>query len=363
LCCIFAYKCLLGSVAKYIIFVFLFISSLAFADDYSFAIRGTYHKKNLLIENPYSYQYNQYSITKIVLNNSQVNINPKSSVIEVNLSHLKENDSVVVVVFHRKWGKPKAINFYHLLHENKSEEERIDIYEGYYFDKPIFFESPYNDDDECIKSVWLNGKKIKEQVKTSAFQVDPEKFGVIKGQKVKIEIKHHPKCKPKLLNPQVIRLQDHFVFENVSLKGKLLEWKTLNEKTSGVFFVEHFFNENWVVIQEVKITKPNGKYGTYVEHISGDNIYRIKYVEELPYHEETISISLEHFEDTKPCNFYPQNVEKKLHLTKETYYEITDDSGKHITYGRGIEIDVSNYTDGVYMLYFDNEIGKFYKKK
>lgn len=355
----------MGSANKYIVLLLFLVVINGFSQEYNYTIRGTYHKKNLLIENPFSYQYNQYSITKILLNNTQVNINPKSSVIEVNLSHLKENDSVVVNIYHKNWGKPKAINYYQLIHENKVDEERTDIYEGYYFDKKLFFENPYDDDTEeyCIKSVWLNGKKITEDTKATALEIKPEKYGIIKGQKLKIEVKHSSKCKPKLLNPQVIRLQDHFVFENVSLKGKLLEWKTINEKSTGQFFVEHFFNENWVVLEEVKITKMNGKYGTYVEHISGDNMYRIKYVEELPYHEETLSNSVEFFEDTKPCNFYPQNVEKKLHLTKDTYFEITDISGKHITYGKGMEIDVSKYEDGVYMLYFDNEIGKFYKKK
>ena len=138
--------------------------------------------------------------------------------------------------------------------------------------------------------------------------------------------------------------------------------KTINEKVGGKFFIELYFNENWLVVSEIKVSKVSGKHGTYIEPISGDNKFRVKYVEELPYHEESFSNTVEYFNDTQPKEFFPQNVDKKLHLTGPTLYEITDHHGKHLLYGKTTEIDFTSYPSGVYYIYFDNTIGKFYKK-
>ncbi len=62
-------------------------------------------------------------------------------------------------------------------------------------------------------------------------------------------------------------------------------------------------------------------------------------------------------------NFYPFEANSKLYFTNETKYQIEDLSGKVLSKGKGVEVDISGLSAGDYVLKYDKKTSKFTKKK
>jgi hypothetical protein len=199
-------------------------------------------------------------------------------------------------------------------------------------------------------------------IQSSAYEID---LSHLKDQDpVSIKITHKDDCKPKILNPQVIKASSTFAFSSFHVEKDKIIWATKGEKPKGKHFIEHFVNNSWMVVKELA-GKESVIVNTYNEvaksHHSGLNKYRIKYIE----HEGQIFYSpvVEFVSDLPPIDFYPKRVTDKIYLTpREAVFELLDAYGNVVKKGNGKEIDMTDLGSGVYYLNTDNKTFILFKK-
>lgn len=233
---------------------------------------------------------------------------------------------------------------------------------GEYQGKNIYVQNPLSKDkiNFCTSEVYLNERLINNSPKTSAYEIDLSKLEI--GGPVFIKIVHKEDCTPKVINPQVIRSKSKFQFLNVNADALSIHWSTIGELPYGKFFLEHYRNKGWINIETIsgKGSFDANMYDVAPEHHTGDNKYRIKYVQS----DGKIFFSqiFDFFNDVEPISFFPTMVVDKITLSRASDYSVVDSYGNHITEGKGTEIELNNLKAGLYFLYVDNREEKFVKK-
>lgn len=233
---------------------------------------------------------------------------------------------------------------------------------GEYQGKNLYVQNPLSKDkiNFCTSAVYLNEQLVNTAPKTSAFAIDLS--GLEIGDPVYIKIVHKDGCKPKIINPQVIRSKSMFQFLNVQADALSVHWTTSGELPYGKFFLEHFRNKKWEIIETIsgKGSFEVNQYDIKPEHHTGENRYRIKYIQNN--NKIFFSTIFEFFNDVDPISFYPTMVVDKITLSRTSDYEVIDSFGNQITKGKGKEIDLDNLKAGLYFLYVDNREERFVKK-
>lgn len=233
---------------------------------------------------------------------------------------------------------------------------------GEYQGKNIYVQNPLSKDkiNFCTSEVYLNEQLINTSPKTSAFEINLSHLEI--GGSVFIKILHKEGCKPKVINPQVIRSKSKFKFLNVHADVLSVHWVTVGELPYGKFFIEHYRNKKWGNIEIItgKGSFESNQYNVKPEHHTGDNKYRVKYVQS----DGKIFFSrvFDYFNDVEPISFFPTLVLDKITLSRESYYSVIDSYGNQMTKGKGKEITLNNLKSGLYFLLVDNREEKFVKK-
>lgn len=234
--------------------------------------------------------------------------------------------------------------------------------QGVYQGKNLYVQNPFtgNMKDFCTSEVFVNDQLVLSNVQSSAFEIDLSTLGM--NEPVTIKITHKDDCKPKILNPQVIKASSAFQFSAVNVDSELITFVTKGEKPRGRFFVEQYKNNTWTTVREVS-GKENpiiNNYSDKPSHHSGLNKYRVKYLQNDG--QVFYSQVVEFMSDLKPIEFYPKRVTDKIYLSRESDYEILDQYGNVISKGSKKEIDLMKASTGVYYLNVDNQTFKFFKK-
>jgi len=233
---------------------------------------------------------------------------------------------------------------------------------GEYQGKNIYVQNPLSKDkiNFCTNEVYLNERLISNSPKTSAYEIDLSDLEI--GGPIFIKIVHKEGCTPKVINPQVIRSKSKFQFLNVNADALSIHWSTIGELPYGKFFLEHYRNREWIIIETIsgKGSFDANQYDITPEHHTGDNKYRIKYVQSNG--KIFFSQVFEYFNDVEPISFFPTLVVDKITLSRASDYAVVDSYGNQITKGKGAEIDLDNLKAGLYFLYVDNREEKFVKK-
>jgi hypothetical protein len=237
------------------------------------------------------------------------------------------------------------------------------VISGVYQGKNIYVQNPFSgsgNKDFCTTEVFVNNSKSSTNILSSAFEIDLSTHKL--SEPIQIKIIHKEDCKPKVLNPQVLKATSSFNFNSITATSEHLTWATKGEKANGKMCVEHFINNTWVIVKEVK-----GKespimcnYEVPVNHNSGVNKFRVKYIE----HDGQVFYSqVAEFNSTlPPVDFFPKRVTDKIYFTRETDYELLDAYGNQKMKGRGKEFDVKSEPAGVYYINADNKTFKIFKK-
>ena len=91
-------------------------------------------------------------------------------------------------------------------------QNNVIILEGNYQGKNLYVQNPFGSGGVgfCVTEVLVNGNITTDEVNSSAFEIDfkPHKLAI--GDKVEIKIKHKENCKPKVLNPEVLKPKSTF---------------------------------------------------------------------------------------------------------------------------------------------------------
>jgi hypothetical protein len=244
------------------------------------------------------------------------------------------------------------------------------ILEGNYQGKNLYIQNPYGSGGVgfCVTEILVNGNITTDEINSSAFEVDfkPHKLNI--GDKVEIKIKHKEDCKPKVLNPEVLKPKS--TFEVVSMtaeKDGTIKWTTKSETGKLSFAVEQFRWNKWVKVGEVDGigTPTSNSYTFKVAPHSGKNQVRVRQTDYSG--QPRLSKPVDFASDVPEITFAPVKASKDINFVSsdkpiETMYEIYDQYGNIVKKGFGSKIDVSNLPKGGYFLNFDNKMGEFVKK-
>ena len=152
---------------------------------------------------------------------------------------------------------------------------------GEYQGKNVYVQNPLSKDkiNFCASEVFLNERLINTAPKTSAFEIDLSHLKV--GDPVFIKIVHKEGCIPKIINPQVIRSKSKFQFLNVQADALSINWTTVGELPYGKFYLEQYRNKTWANLStnSGKGSFESNQYNLKPQHHTGDNKYRLKYVQ------------------------------------------------------------------------------------
>ena len=247
------------------------------------------------------------------------------------------------------------------------------ILEGNYQGKNLYVQNPFGSGGVgfCVTEVKVNGNITTDEIPSSAFEIDmkPHKLNI--GDKVEVKIFHKEDCKPKVLNPEVLKPKS--TYEVVSMtadKDGNIKWTTKSETGKLAFAVEQFRWNKWVKVGEVDGvgTPTSNEYSFKVVPHSGKNQVRVRQTDYSG--QPRLSKPTEYMSDLPEIDFAPIKASKDVTFFQkgksdkqiETMYEIYDQYGNIIKKGFGSKLDVSNLPKGAYFLNYDNKMGEFVKK-
>lgn len=243
----------------------------------------------------------------------------------------------------------------------KAQQQEEFVLSGVYNGRNLYVQNPLSSNmkDYCTREVWVNDTKVFTNPRTSAFTVNLSHLN--EQTPVTIRIVHNAGCAPKVINPQVIRTLNKFKYLTIHVDSSRLEWVTSGELSSGKFFVEKWDNNRWEPFRSLEASgTENSRYEIEVDHHSGENRYRIKYLQNDG--ESFYSNVQKYIARMEPITFAPTRVSDKIYLSKETDYIVKDPKGNQLLKGHGKEINLGHLTTGLYYLVFDNRTEKFFKK-
>lgn len=244
------------------------------------------------------------------------------------------------------------------------------ILEGNYQGKNLYVQNPFGSGGVgfCVTEVLVNGNITTDEINSSAFEIDFKPHKLTIGEKVEIKIKHKEDCKPKVLNPEVLKPKSTFEVISMSIdKDGTVKWSTKSETGKLSYAVEQFRWNKWVKVGDVDGvgTPSTNNYTFKVTLHSGKNQVRVRQTDYSG--QPRLSKPVEVVSDVPDITFAPAKASKDVSFVAgdkpiETMYEIYDQYGNVVKRGFGDKVDVSNLTKGGYFLNYDNKMGEFIKK-
>lgn len=241
--------------------------------------------------------------------------------------------------------------------------------EGSYQGKNIYVQNPFvsNGVGFCAFEVSVNEKPTTDEVNSSSFEVDLSALKLSIGEKVVIKVKYKDDCKPKIVNPEDLKVRSTFEIVPASLKHNpkdgTISWTTKGELGKLPFIVEQNRWNKWVKVDEIegKGRVEGAFYSIKYSPHSGENKVRIKQVD---VNGPRVSEILKIRSTTPEVKIKADKVDKVLEFTDDTKYEIYDNFGNIIAKGFGSEVDVMNLKKGTeYQINYDNKTGAKFTKK
>jgi hypothetical protein len=237
--------------------------------------------------------------------------------------------------------------------------------DGNYQGSNLIIQNPFSSSGVgfCVFEVLVNGEISTDEINSSAFEIDFSQFGLKFGSKIEIEIKHKEDCKPKILNPEVLKPESTYQLESINVdKDGVLTWRTSNETGVLPYRIEQYRWNKWVYVGEVdgKGTPNPQEYKFKIESHSGENRFRVKQVDftgKPRYSKDTKFMSMK-----KEVTFGPDKPKDEIVFSDETLFEIYDAYGNIAKKGYGKKVMINNLAKGVYYLNYDNKSGEFTKK-
>jgi hypothetical protein len=226
--------------------------------------------------------------------------------------------------------------------------------------KNIYVQNPLSagGDGYCTQEVYLNGSLIYQNPRASAYTI--RLTDLSEKAPVEIRIVYGAGCMPKVINPTAIRATNGFRYLAINITEEKVFWTTNGAQRNGKFFLEQGQKESWVPVATVNAQPAYNNYQAEVQHYSGDNEYRIRFLQDDG---EMYYSRVEAYNSSAdPITFTPNRVADKLYLSKATEYQITTLDGTEVLKGNNNEINVSSLATGVYYLIIENRQEKFFKK-
>ena len=241
------------------------------------------------------------------------------------------------------------------------------VLEGNYQGKNLYVQNPFAGSGVgfCTIKIEVNGQVTNDEINSSAFEIDFTNLGLKVGDKVSVKIEHKDDCKPKVLNPEVLKPKSTFECPKMTADPDgTIKWQTTGEQGKLPFVIEQFRWNKWVKVGEVdgKGTAGTNDYVFKITPHNGENQVRVKQVDYTS--QPRYSKPLKFTSNVPPVDCPNLRPNKTLDFTGgETMYEIYDKFGNIVKKGFGSSVDVTNLAPDVYYLNYDNKTTEFIRKK
>lgn len=240
------------------------------------------------------------------------------------------------------------------------------VLDGNYQGKNLYVQNPFTSSGVgfCAFEVTVNGEVTTDEINSSAFEIDFGNFQMPVGTHVMVKIKHKDNCKPKVLNPEVLKPRSTFKAVSISIEnGSMLKWVTQEEVSKLPYIIEQYRWKKWIKIGEVegKGAMGNNEYEYKITPHSGTNKFRVKQVDfsKTPRYSGEAQMQ----SDVPEVTFSIDKTTTKMTFSRETMYEIYNEFGNVVKKGVGSEVDIANLPKGEYYFFYDDKDGQFSKKK
>lgn len=244
------------------------------------------------------------------------------------------------------------------------------VLEGNYQGKDLYVQNPFGAGGVgfCVTEVLVNGNITTDEVNSSAFAIDFKAQNLKIGEKVEVKIKHKGDCKPKVLNPEVLKPKSTFEIVTMTIdKDGTVKWTAKNETGKLTYAVEQFRWNKWVKVGEVEglgTPSPNSYSFKVIPH-TGKNQVRVRQTDYSG--QPRLSRPVDFTSSAPEITFAPVKVSKEINFVAgdkptETMYEIYDQYGNVVKRGFGAKVDATNLTKGGYFINYDNKMAEFVKK-
>lgn len=253
-------------------------------------------------------------------------------------------------------------------------QKSVIILEGNYQGKVLYVQNPYGNSNGvgfCVTEVEVNGNKTTDELTSSAFEIDLKPHNLKIGDKVVVKIFHKDGCKPKVLNPEVLKPKSTFEVISMSAeKDGTLKWSTKSETGKLTFVIEQYRWNKWVKVGEVdgNGTPTSNDYSFKIAPHSGKNQLRVRQTDYSG--QPRLSKAVDFMSDIPEMDYAPLKASKDVNFfikgkqdkAVETNFEIYDQYGNIVKKGFGNKVDISNLPKGAYFINYDNKMGEFVKK-
>src|SRR5687767_7570800 len=90
---------------------------------------------------------------------------------------------------------------------SSSFSQGVIVLEGNYQGKTLYVQNPFGPGGVgfCVTEVKVNGNITTDETNSSAFEIDLKAQKLNPGDKIEVKIFHKDGCKPKVLNPEVLK--------------------------------------------------------------------------------------------------------------------------------------------------------------
>ena len=244
------------------------------------------------------------------------------------------------------------------------------VLEGNYQGKNIYIQNPFASSGVgyCVQEVRVNGNVTTDEIASSAFEIDFRNLQLKVGDKIEVKITHKDECKPKVLNPEVLKPKSTFDIVAMLVEPDLtLKWSTKGESGKLTYTIEQFRWNKWVKVGDVDGigTADVNNYSFKVIPHYRKNQYRVKQIDYSG--QPRFSKTVDYNSSSPEITFSPAKVTKSISFLAgetpaETMFEIYDQYGNIVKRGFASTIDASNLPKGAYYLNYDNKMGEFIKK-
>src|SRR6201997_1389166 len=155
------------------------------------------------------------------------------------------------------------------------------VIEGNYQGKNLYVQNPFASGNVgfCVTEVYVNGNLTTDETQSSAFEIDFKPFKLTIGDKVEIKVKHKEDCRPKVLNPEVLKPKSTYEVISMSVATDgTLKWSTKGESGKLPFVIEQYRWNKWVKVGEIDGvgTAATNNYEYKIIPHSGKNQFRLK---------------------------------------------------------------------------------------
>lgn len=242
------------------------------------------------------------------------------------------------------------------------------LLEGNYHGKNLYVQNPFASEGVgfCTFEVKVNGQVTTDEINSSAFEIDLSFFQLELGSSVEIRISHKDDCKPKVVNPEVLKPMSTFEVASLGItKQGVLEMTTTNETGKLPYTIEQFRWNKWVEVGEFE-GKGNPEKNNYEIQLttvhSGPNRFRVKQKDHRS--KPRYSFETKINSPLPEVTFQPGDGKKAddaINFSASTLYEIYNGYGNIVAKGVDKRVDVSGLEKGVYYLNYGTETATFKK--